>query len=220
MTRNGYLGALATRLRRPPPVAAGVETEGPSEDTFRATHVLSDFVTEVRTHEAPVVIDLGPAVGTNVAFLGQEFACKLFIEDLLAKRARGSNGGGRALQLEQPDASVEGILCWDVLDYFPPSARPALAAELIRVLRPAGVMLLYHRLAVAPHPDRVVYEIINPRRLRLHRAGVPSVRVERPLKHRELQLMFGELTAIRTVLLQNRVREVLFRKSPQASVVD
>ncbi len=203
-------------------MATGVETGGPSEDTFRTTHVLSDFVTEVGTHKAPVVIDLGPAIGASVAFLGQEFACKLFIEDLLAKRANGSNGGGsgQPLRLEQPDASVDGILCWDVLDHLPPSARLALADELSRVLRPAGVMLLYHSLEVAPHPDRVVYEIVNPRRLCLHHNGDPSVRVERPLQRRELQLMFGELTATRTVLLKNRVREVLFRKSPLASVVD
>ena len=74
MTRNGYFGALATKLRRLPRPAAGVETEGPSADTFRTTHVLPDFVTEVRARTAPVVIDLGPAIGSNVAFLGQEFA--------------------------------------------------------------------------------------------------------------------------------------------------
>ena len=221
MTRNGYFGALATRLRRPLP-AAGVETEGLPADTFRTTHVLPDFVTEVRARTAPVVIDLGPAIGTNVTFLGQEFACKLFIEDLLARRANGSNGGGtgQALRLGQPDASVDGILCWDVLDHLAPAARPLLAGELIRVLRPSGVLLLYHRVEVAPHPHRVVYKIVSPRRLCLHREGAASVRVERPLKHRELQLMFGELTAVKTVLLKSRMREVLFRKSELASAAD
>ena len=218
MTRNGYFGALAVRLRRRSPLlAAGVEAEGPSEDIFRATHVLSDFLAEVKARTAPVVVDLGPAVGANVAFLGQEIACKLLVEDLLARRANGSNGSGSrpALRLRQPDASVDGILGWDVLDHFPPEARPSLAAELVRVLRPAGVLLLYHRLDVAPHPDRVVYEIVGPRRLCLHR-GATSVRVERPLKHRELELMFGDLTAAKTVLLKSRMREVLFRKSGSA----
>ncbi len=215
MTRNGYFGALATRLRRPPPPAAGVKTEGAPKDTFRATHVLSDFVAGVRAHTAPVVIDLGPANGTNVAFLGQEFACKLFIEDVLARLDKASNGSGtgQALRLRQPDASADGILCWDVLDHFAPAGRPALAAELVRVLRPEGLLLLYHRVEVAPHPDRVVYEIVNPNRLCVRRNGAPSVRVERPLEHRELELMFGDLTAVRTVLLRNRMREVLFRKS-------
>lgn len=219
MTRNGYFGALATKLRRLPRPVAGVETEGPSADTFRTTHVLPDFVTEVRARTAPVVIDLGPAIGSNVAFLGQEFACKLFIEDLLARRANGSSGSGPALRLRQPDGSVDGILCWDVLDHLAPAARPLLVAELVRVLRPSGVLLLYHRVEVAPHPDRVVYEIVSPRRLCLHRDGDASVRVERPLKHRELELIFGELTAVKTVLLKNRMREVLFRKSKLASAV-
>ena len=220
MTRNGYFGALAAKLRRPPRPAAGVETEGPSAGTFRTTHVLPDFVTEVRARTAPVVIDLGPAIGSNVAFLGQEFACKLFIEDLLARRANGSSGSGPALRLRQPDGSVDGILCWDVLDHLAPAARPLLVAELVRVLRPSGVLLLYHRVEVAPHPDRVVYEIVSPRRLCLHRDGEASVRVERPLKHRELELIFAELTAVKTVLLKNRMREVLFRKSESASAAN
>ena len=220
MTRNGYFGALATRLRRPPRPAAGVETEGLSADTFRTTHVLPDFVTEVGARTAPVVIDLGPAIGSNVAFLGQEFACKLFIEDLLARRANGSSGSGPPLRLRQPDGSVDGILCWDVLDHLAPAARPLLVAELVRVLRPSGVLLLYHRVEVAPHPDRVVYEIVSPRRLCLHRDGAASVRVERALKHRELELIFGKFTAVKTVLLKNRMREVLFRKSELASAAN
>jgi hypothetical protein len=32
--------------------------------------------------------------------------------------------------------------------------------------------------------------------------------------------MFGELTAVKTVLLKNRMREVLFRKSELASAAD
>lgn len=223
MTRSGYFGALATKLRRPPPPpAAGVETEAPHEDIFRTTYVLSDFVTEVRVRTAPVVVDLGPAIGANVSFLGQETACKLFIEDLLSRRSNGANGAGngQSLRLKQPDASVDGVLCWDVLDHFQPAARTVLAAELVRVLRPGGVLLVYHRVDGTPHPERVVYEIVGPRRLCVRRDDDAEVPLEPPLKHRELELMFGELAATKTVLLKSRMREVLFRKSGSAATVE
>ena len=222
MTRGGYFGVLAARLRRPPPPAADVATEGTPDDTVRATHVLSDFVAGIRARTSPVVIDLGPTNGPNVAFLGQELACKLFIEDVLARLAKTSNRGGigQPLRLRQPDGSADGILCWDVLDHFAPAARPVLAAELVRVLRPEGLLLLYQRLEVVSHPDRVVYEIMNPSRLCLRRHGAPSVRVERPLQHRELEIMFGGLTAVKTVLLKDGMREVLFRNSELASTAD
>ena len=216
MTRSGYFGALATKLRRPlPPPAAGVETEAPSEYNFRTTYVLSDFVTEVGARIAPVIVDLGPAIGANVAFLGQETACKLFIEDLLARRSNRSSGtgNGQLLRLRQPDASVDGVLCWDVLDHFRPAARAVLRPNWFACCGRAACCWWYHRVEVEPHPDRVVYEIVGPRRLCLRGDGDTAARPERPLQHRELELMFGELTATKTVLLKNRMREVLFRKS-------
>ena len=215
MTRNGYLGALATRLRRRPPPVESAETQGAPPDTYRTTHVLSDFVAAVRAKPAPVVLDLGPAVGTNVTFLGEEVACKVFIEDLLGKRPAGPSGDDDTWRprLSQPDESVDGVLCWDVLDHLDDAARWALAAELSRVLSPAGVLLLYQRVDRRAFPGRVVYEIAGPDRVCVHRSDDAAQGVERPLKHRELEVLFEGLHAVKTVLLKSSTREVLLRKA-------
>lgn len=219
MTRNGYLGALATRLRRQPPPAAGVETQGPPPETCRTTHVLSDFVAAVRAKPAPIVLDLGPALGGNITFLGEEIACKVFIEDLLGKRPAGPGGDDDSWQprLPQPDESVDGVLCWDVLDHLDDAARRALAAELSRVLSPAGVLLLYQRVDQRAFPGRLVYEIAGPDRVCLHRSDDAAQGVGRPLKHRDLEAMFEGLRAVKTVLLKSRTREVLLRKADPAA---
>ena len=226
MAPNGYLGAWAMRLRRPPPPATDVETSGPAEASFRATHVLSDFVSELRARTAPVVVDLGPAIGANVTFLGDEIGCKLFIEDLLSHMPDPPSDTGANVEsgwepsLPQADESVDGILCWDVVDHLQPSARLALAAQLVRVLRPGGVMLMCHRVDLGAHPERVVHEIVGPGRLCLRRGSEAPAPVEHPLRHRELRLMFGELAVLKTVLLKSRMRELLFQKAgPSAGSV-
>lgn len=221
MTQGGYFGALSGRLRRPPPPAVGVKTADAGGETVRATYVLSDFLAGLKAHAAePVVVDLGPAIGANVAFLGRSFACKLHIEDLLTKRTEASRGAAaRPLRLPHSGASVDGILGWDVLDYLPRAEQSALAAEMVRVLRPAGLLLLYHRLEVARHPDRVEHEIVDPGRLRLRRNDAAPPRIG-SLERSEIGLLFRDLTAVKTVLLRDRMREVLFRKSKPASGAD
>ena len=218
MTRNGWFGALAARLRRQPQPVANVETQGPDPKLYRTTHVLSGFVAELRARAAPVVLDLGPALGTNVAFLGEEVACKVFIEDLLGKRA-SALAGGRAWRpgLQQPDESVDGVLCWDVLDHLDDAARWELAGELSRILRPAGVLLLYQRVDPRAFQGRQVYEIADLDRVCVHRSEDAAQDGGEPLKHRDLQLMFEGLTAVKTVLLKSSTREMLLRKSGPAT---
>src|SRR5512141_1479545 len=43
--------------------------------------------------EPPVLLDLGPVIGTNVAFFGERLGCKLFIEDLFADFDRHARAG-------------------------------------------------------------------------------------------------------------------------------
>ena len=219
MALNGYFGALATRLRRQPPPVASVETQGPHPETYRTTHILSDFVAGVRVQTAPVVLDLGPALGANITFLGEEIACKVVIEDLLATRdgAPAGAGGTWLPRLSQPDESVDGVLCWDILDHMEDAVRRALAAEVSRVLRPAGMLLLYQRVDQGAFPERLVYEIAGLDRLCVHRRAAGAPGIERPLKLRDLQTMFTGLTAVKTVLLKSRTREMLLRKSDSAT---
>ena len=44
-------------------------------------------------------------------------------------------------RFHQPDSTVDGILCWDLIDYLDRAAAQALADQLTRVLRPEGALL-------------------------------------------------------------------------------
>src|SRR5689334_12543014 len=80
------------------------------------------FVSAIANREAPVLVDLGPVTGSNVAFYGERLGCKLFIEDFLAdvdKQLRGAIPDLAATiptRFSHADGSVDGILCWDLFD--------------------------------------------------------------------------------------------------------
>ena len=63
--------------------------------------------------------------------------------DPFAEIDRHSRAGTRDLLPEtlakrftQADASVDGVLCWDIFDFLDVPAAKALAREVVRVLRP------------------------------------------------------------------------------------
>ena len=193
--------------------------------TVHTTLALAPFVSALQSRSAPLIIDLGPAVGGNVTFLGEHLGCKLVVEDLLESLPPVSDSDAADVaeeptpRLSHPDASVDGVLCWDVLDYLSPPAGKALADELVRVLRPGGALLLSHGTESLSQPGRVEYEIISETSLRYRlRSGVTN-RSRRVLQSRAVTRMFGSLAISDSFLLKSRMREVLFRR-PAASVAE
>ena len=185
------------------------------------TKVLSRFLVPLRDRVAPVVVDLGAAVGSNVTFLGEQLGCKLFVDDLLADLPPVSDDDEDAdrpdpdtrLRLAHPDTSVDGVLCWDVLEYFGSDAAKVLAREMVRVLRPNGVVFLCCVTDSAALATQTTYEIVDEGRLRYR--GCRRARAkQRVLQNREMTRMFEPLAIADSVLLTNRMREMLFRKHP------
>ena len=106
------------------------------------------FLTTLTSRETPVLLDLGPVVGKNVSFFGEQLGCKIFVEDIYAELDRFAKEDKLdalpeflSKRFSQADGSVDGILCWDVFDYLARPAAQALAAQLTRVLRPDGALL-------------------------------------------------------------------------------
>src|SRR6476659_9050536 len=49
-----------------------------------ATKALRKFLTSLTSRESPVLLDLGPVVGSNVSFFGEQLGCKILVEDIFA----------------------------------------------------------------------------------------------------------------------------------------
>ena len=206
------------RLRKPDP-PTGVPV-GPSPHAH-ATKAFPRFLAALQSMEEPVLLDLGSVVGANVTFFGEELGCKIYVEDLASdidRHVRESRTGELPGFLErrfpQAEASVDGILCWDLFDYLERPAAEALARQLAQRLRPNGVLLAFFHQADQRASSAASYTrhiVIDPRTLEQRPYGAARGKL-RPLLNRDIQRMFGPLTITDQFLLKTNVREVVFRK--------
>lgn len=204
--------------RKPDDPAALPPAEESSVDLTSTSKVLPRFLHALSNQPAPVILDLGPVVGANVAFFGDRLACKIYVEDLFAEveaHARRPNRAevplALAERLTQPPGSVDGILCWDVFDYVDKPTAQALALRLSTMLRSGGA--LYAFFGTTPvdlsHYTRFVLDAEDTLRHRTY----PATSVRRQvLVTRDINRMFEGLVVAESVLLKSSTRETLFRK--------
>jgi Methyltransferase domain len=205
--------------RRPAPAKAFLETrEAPSEGAVVSSKALKRFLTSLSHREGPVLLDLGPVVGSNVAFFGEQLGCKIFVENLyqdLDQFAREDRcdelPAFLTKRLEQPDGGVDGVLCWDVFDYLDKPCAQALAQELIRVLRPGGVLL--GLFGTTKTDTRAYNKFVVVDDHSVHQKPYPALRGRQSvLLNRDIDKLFPGLSVSESFLLLNKTREILFRK--------
>ena len=185
------------------------------------TKALPKFLATLSAREQPVLLDLGPVVGDNVTFFGEQLGCKIFVEDVIKDVERHMRDGKLdalpeffKTRFPQADDSFDGILCWDVFDYMDKAAGQALAGQMARILKPDGVLLAFFN-ATEPKPDwpvaytrHVVMDTVTLK----HRPYPASRGKQRPLLNRDIVRMFEPLRVAEQFLLKTNQREVLFRK--------
>jgi hypothetical protein len=220
------LTGLWSRLgaRRPSgPAAEPLQEERPAlQAPAHPTKALRKFLATLSTRESPVLLDLGPVVGSNLNFFGESLGCKVFIEDLYADLERHLRAGTvaefptfLAKRLSMADGSVDGVLAWDLLDYLDAASAQALANELVRVMRVDAALLGFFS-ASAPRGERselhyTKYVVEDEATLR-HREYPASRGRQRVLQNRDVIRLFDGLRVSDSFLLQSNVREILFRK--------
>jgi hypothetical protein len=212
----GLLDRIATRRSDlgPPPAPSAVVDADPNF----TTKALSKFLTLLTSRQSPVLVDLGPVVGSNVTYFGAQLGCKIFVEDLYADldrhvRERKTEALPALFKkrFPQADASVDGILCWDLIDDLDRASAQALADELTRVLRPDGALLGFFGTAQRRDLHYTKYIIRDDVTLK-HRAYTATRGRQAILLNRDIIRLFSGLRVSDSFLLQNNNREILFRK--------
>jgi hypothetical protein len=189
-----------------------------ADDPVFATKALRKFLSCLTSRESPVLLDLGPVVGSNVSFFGEQLGCKIFVEDIFADVDRHVRGGTLDVlpaffkkRFPQATGSVDGILCWDLIDYLDRAAAQELAGELTRVLRVDGALLGFFGTA-QPREARYTKFIISDEVNLKHRAYPAARGRQAILLNRDIIRLFSGLRVSDSFLLQNNLREILFRK--------
>ena len=190
-----------------PSVRAGTR-EYPS---LALEHALSPL-----TSRGGYVLDLGPAVGPNVAFFSRR-NCRLYIADLHSSLFSTPMPADRAEALESALArdlpageTFDLVLTWDLFNYLEESEVRLLGARL----RPAcgERTILYSMISTRKEiPDRPArFEIQNKKTI----AYTYDSELERPApqyKEPDLARYLTEFEVESTYLLRNGTQEYLFR---------
>jgi hypothetical protein len=183
-----------------------------------SSKVLPKFLSALSSVPSPVLLNLGPVIGQNISFFGEQLSCKIFVEDLYADiesfAQRGTTEGLTAAlesRLAHGPASVDAILCWDVFDYLDKKAGQQLAARIVEMVRPGGVV--YGFFGMKTEPIDFYSRFMVDSRASLRVKQVPATRRTRNvLVNRDINKMFEGLLVAESVLLKSATRETLFRK--------
>jgi hypothetical protein len=214
---GGLFGRIGAR--RGPDAGAPQEIPEPAASgSVYATKALRKFLATLTSRPNPVLLDLGPVIGANVSYFGEQLGCKIFVEDLYADVERHERSGklgelaaALAKRLPQGDSTIDGILCWDLLDFLDPASAHALAAQLSRLLTPDGALLGFFSTATSRDATFVKYVVVDDSNLR-HRPYGPMRMRSRVLQNRDIIRLFERLRVTDSFLLQTNIREILFRK--------
>ena len=188
-------------------------------ETLSTSRTLPKFLAALAVHPAPVVLDLGPVVGANVAFFGDRLACKILIEDLYRDiEAYPRRGGDVTLAdvlttrvAESVSDPVHGVLCWDLFDYLDRPTARALARCLRQVMHPKAVLHGLFGTTAADLDYRTRFIVQSESTVKCRQEPAASTH-RHALQIGEIARLFDGLTIVESVLLQSRARETLFRK--------
>lgn len=199
----------------PTPAAAPVAEKG--EPQF-PTKALRKLLTSLTSRDNPTLLDLGPVVGSNLSFFGEQLGCKIFVEDIYAELERYAKAGTLeelpaylAKRFTQADATIDGILCWDLLEYLDKASAQVLADQLTRILRPEGSLLAFFSTIQPREVSYTKFIIADEANLK-HRPYPASRGRQAVLANRDIIRLFAGLRVSDSFLMKNNVREILFRK--------
>lgn len=204
--------------RFPQPSAAPSLPDPNGSEALVSSKGFPKFLSALSHQPSPVaVVDFGPVIGSNVAFLGERLGCKLFIEDLTSELSRHLEAGTMdalpdavQLRLRQGEASVDGILCWDFFDFLKKPAAQSVARHLVGMLRPGGAIMGYFAISNVERSTFMKYEIVDDQSFR-HRPH-PGAGPRHAHPNRDIIKMFEGLVVAESFLLKNNSREILLRK--------
>jgi len=210
-------GILGSRKVAVTSAAAETSVTNAAESSY-ATKALQKFLTGLRGSDNPLLLDLGPVVGSNVTFFGEQLGCRIRVEDITADIDRHIKTNTLdqlpdffTKRFTQQTGTVDGILCWDVFDFLDRPAAQSLAAALAGLLKPDGCLLGF--FSTSPTQDSLYnkYVVVDESTLKYRTYPSPRAR-QRNLLNGDIIKLFKDLRVTDSFLMKSQMREMLFRK--------
>lgn len=220
---TGAASAAAPSKPGPVPVSA------PSANT-RTSNSLKEFLWLLSDIPQARILDLGPIAQSTVNFF-LEKGFRLSTEDLLRtwkefltteeERLRVGAAGQEPVSQEMlvnkfldvalgyKEANFQGVLAWDLLDYFDVAMLPKLMERIYNVMAPGGAMLALFHSKPAERFHR--FRIVDTQTLEAVPAPTLAVHAH-VFQNREILDLFGRFRSSKTFVGRDQIREALFLK--------
>ena len=194
------------------PIAAPAQTvtEPEVHKSLALPSVLGAMARRPKSH----VLDLGPAIGSNVEYLS-DFGCRLSIEDLYLTRTTAADGEELGPEFfEQlvplPDGpQFDVVFAWDLFNYLSRKELGRLTARLRQACKPGAqvLALIWIHKSIPAQPIRFRFrgsdQLVYDRRTALERPG-PR------FQPAEINQLMSGFQVDRSFLLRHGIQEYLF----------
>ena len=127
------------------------------------TSILKDFIASVTRKENPVVLDLGPVIGSNIEFF-LNLGIKVYMEDFLAaysnpkysilvdEKMTLNEQQFFSENFDYADQFFDGLICWDFLSYLEPKFARIFVERISAKMKPDSLVLGFFRTQKAAGP--------------------------------------------------------------------
>jgi hypothetical protein len=223
---------LRSRMPGTPAVGGGAPRGPEPLESTRVSNGLKELLWNLDGLGRGKLLDLGPAWQTTLSFF-IERGFRVSSEDILrgwkgflteeearlredssAIESLDMTAGGRATRflkenLQYPSSSFDAVLLWDLLDYLEPTLAKQMVANVMELLRPAGVVFaMFH----SKRPEGFQrYRVADSNTLQIISTAVicPAQKV---YQNREIQDLFGRYRTMKSFVSRDQLRETLFIK--------
>jgi len=179
---------------------------------------LGRAVARVFREGKPQILVLGPLCGESVVFLAGRGA-RVHVDEVelpapTPKRHPGEPPAVlRPVKIDQPSGAYDLVLAWEMLDFVPPDRLPEFGAEIVRLLKVGGQLVLFAHLK--PPADQAMlprYRLLADDLIVREESGVgPLPRYTH--SNMMLERAIAGLSVQNIHLQRNQMREILASKA-------
>jgi len=208
-------------------VAKGASTKSiarePTSKLVRPSSGFEQFCGLLQNSENLSILDMSGASQANISFitdLGHRISSddiigtmqECFGDDFLENQQAASKAQ-RFLDetLTFPDESFDGALVWDTLQFFVSPLLEQMVGQLLRIMRPGGLMLAFFNANEKISSIPVYNYRIQDRKTLLLSGRGASQRVQF-FQNRSLEKLFAHAASLKFFLTRDHLREVIVRR--------
>jgi hypothetical protein len=204
---------------------ADPKAASPATPLSRSSNGLDQFFASLQERESLNILDLSGASQANITFI-TNLGHRIYTDDVQTALDAAFGTGAGAIEsqsdpvrarsfvgqtLDFPDATFDGALVWDSLQFLGPELLRETVERLFRILRPQASLLAFFS---AEEKQTVIpaysYRIVDAKTLSLLPRG--ERRSPQFFNNRALEKLFQNFYSVKFFLTRDHLREVIVKR--------